>query len=103
MADEPDFETIEGSDDTIMRQLLSFAGIDEEDYPDFDFGNLSMDDVLSAAMGFDVFDDFFWDDFDADRPGASDRWHRFITRDPEKAAVRLREELRRLFEGGTDP
>jgi hypothetical protein len=102
MTDEPDFETVEGSDDTIMGHLLSFAGIGEEDYPDFDFGNLSMDDVLSAAMAHDVFDDFFWDDFDADRPGASDRWHRFITSNPMKAATRLRQELRPLFEKGNE-
>ena len=88
-------QTVEGSDDTIMGQLLSFAGIDEEDYPDFDFGNLSVRDVISAATW--SFDWYFDSEFDADRPAASDCWHRFITSDPENAAARLREELRPII------
>lgn len=100
MTDETDMEKVEGSDDTIMGQLLSFAGIGEEDYPDFDFGNLSMIDVISAGIW--SFDEYLDSEFDADRPAASDHWHRFITANPDKAATRLREELRPLFEGGTD-
>lgn len=95
MVDRKEEPVIQGADDTIVGEIVSFADLYEE-FPNFDFALLERDPVLDAAM--EGCDDHSEEVFDSGMPGGCDGYFEFYSSDPQRFRNFLREQLRPLCE-----
>lgn len=82
---------IRGTDDTIVGEILAYAGLYEE-FPDADFDEVDRYHVLNLVM--DLCSDYEETVTDTDAPGGCDGYYKFYSDDPGGLARKLNEELR---------